>query len=149
MTQIAEQISGTILLVEDSQMDVVLTQRCFEEVAPKVDLHHVENGIEAMAFLRRQRQYADAPQPDLVLLDLNMPMMDGREVLAEIVRDEALRHLCVIILTNSSFDEDVKYTCTLRANSYVRKPIDYEQFLEAVKIIVEYWLGLVVLPSAE
>jgi CheY-like chemotaxis protein len=147
MSSERRRASGTILLVEDNEMDVVLAKRCFEEVAPTIRLHNVENGVEALAFLRREGKYADAPTPNLILLDLNMPMMDGRETLAEITSDEKLQHLPVVILTNSQFDDDVLDSYRLRANSYIRKPIDFEDFLEIVKRIVAYWFDLVVLPS--
>ena len=100
-----------------------------------------------MAFLRKQPPYADAPTPDLILLDLNMPVMDGREVLAEIVNDEALRHLPVVVLTTSYEAEDVHKMYQLRCNSYITKPVDFEKFVEAVRKLEDYWLTVVVLPG--
>ena len=138
--------SGVILLVEDNHMDVILARKCFEEVAPAIKLHHVDNGVEALAFLRRAGKYVDAPTPNLVLLDLNMPLMDGRETLAEIARDEKLQHIPVVILTNSQFHTDVLETYKMRANSYIRKPVDFEQFVEIVGRVVDYWFNVVVLP---
>jgi CheY-like chemotaxis protein len=100
-----------------------------------------------MAFLRKQPPYADALTPDLILLDLNMPVMDGREVLAEIVKDESLRHLPVVVLTTSYEAEDVQKMYKLRCNSYITKPVDFEKFAEAVRKLEDYWLTVVVLPS--
>jgi CheY-like chemotaxis protein len=136
-----------VLLVEDNEDDVYLTQRAFKAAKFVVNLHHVNNGKKCMAFLRKQPPYADVPTPDLILLDLNMPVMDGREVLAEIVKDEALRHLPVVVLTTSYEAEDVQKMYKLRCNSYITKPVDFEKFAEAVKKIEDYWLTVVVLPS--
>jgi CheY-like chemotaxis protein len=136
-----------VLLVEDNDDDVYLTQRAFKAAKFIVNLHHVNNGRKCMAFLRKQPPYADAPTPDLILLDLNMPVMDGREVLAEIVKDEALRHLPVIVLTTSYEAEDVQKMYKLRCNSYITKPVDFEKFVEAVRKLEDYWLTVVVLPS--
>ena len=136
-----------MLLVEDNEDDVYLTQRAFKAAKFVVNLHHVNNGKKCMAFLRKQPPYADAPTPDIILLDLNMPVMDGREVLAEIIKDEALRHLPVVVLTTSYEAEDVQKMYTLHCNSYITKPVDFEKFAEAVKKIEDYWLTVVVLPS--
>jgi len=147
MNDMGKAVSGTILLVEDNNADFILAQQCFKEVAPTLQLLNVENGVDAIAFLRREGEFADAPSPDLILLDLNMPLMDGRETLAEIAKDEKLNHLPVIVLTNSQFDDDVLSVYKMRASSYIRKPVDFEQFLEAARKIVDYWFELVVLPS--
>ena len=136
-----------VLLVEDNDDDVYLTQRAFKAAKFLVNLHHVNNGRKCMAFLRKQPPYADAPTPDLILLDLNMPVMDGREVLAEIVKDEALRHLPVVVLTTSYEAEDVHKMYQLRCNSYITKPVDFEKFVEAVRKLEDYWLTVVVLPG--
>lgn len=136
-----------VLLVEDNEDDVYLTQRAFKAAKFVVNLHHVNNGKKCMAFLRKQPPYADVPTPDLILLDLNMPVMDGREVLAEIVKDDALKHLPVVVLTTSYEAEDVRKMYKLRCNSYITKPVDFEKFAEAVEKIEDYWLTVVVLPS--
>lgn len=100
-----------------------------------------------MAFLRKQKQYSDAPTPDLILLDLNMPRMDGREVMAEIVADERLQHLPVVVLTTSAEEGEILKMYQLRCSSYIIKPVDFEQFIRVVRLINDYWLALVVLPS--
>ncbi len=135
-----------ILLVEDNETDVILTREGFERAKLKVNLHHVENGEACMAFLRREREYADAPTPDLILLDLNMPVMDGREVLAEMVKDDRLKHLPVVILTTSADEKDVLQMYKLRCSSYATKPVDFNQFLHVIQSIAEYWFTIVVLP---
>jgi two-component system response regulator len=135
-----------ILLAEDNDNDVELMRIGFQRAKFAVNLHHVANGEQCMAFLRRQGQYADAPTPDLILLDLNMPRMDGREVLAEIVRDEALCKLPVVVLTTSDSNEDVLAAYKLRCSSYIVKPVDFDQFSQVVRGIGDYWFTLVVLP---
>jgi two-component system response regulator len=147
MGNTSSKAAGVILLVEDSRMDEVLARKCFEEVAPGIQLHHVQNGLEALAFLRREDKYNGAPAPDLVLLDLNMPMMDGRQTLAEIVGDEDLQHIPVVVLTNSQFEEDVRDAYKMRASSYIRKPVDFNDFIRIVRGLVAYWFDLVVLPE--
>jgi two-component system response regulator len=138
-----------VLLVEDNDNDVFITRRGFEEAKLAVNLHHVEHGEKCMAFLRKQAPYTDVPTPDLILLDLNMPVMDGREVLAEIVKDEQLRKLPVVILTTSSAESDILKMYDLRCNSYIVKPIDFTQFQRVVKAIGDYWFALVVLPPKD
>lgn len=136
-----------ILLVEDSENDVELTRLAFEEAKLLLNMHHVENGEQCMAFLRRQGKYANAPAPDIILLDLNLPVMDGRAVLAEIAGDEQLCHLPVIILTTSSAEKDILDMYKLRCSSYIVKPIDFPQFLRVVRGISNYWFTVVVLPQ--
>lgn len=143
---LASSRPAEILLVEDNENDVILTQEGFKRSKLLVHLHHVKNGEECMAFLRKQGEYAGVPTPDLILLDLNMPRMDGREVLAELVADENLRHLPVVILTTSSEDREVLRMYKLRCNSYIVKPVDFEQFLRVIRSISEYWFTVVVLP---
>lgn len=137
-----------VLLVEDNLSDVILTQESLKMAKLLVNLHHVEDGVECLAFLRKEGRHADAPTPDLILLDLNMPKMDGREVLSELVRDEKLKHLPVVILTTSAGDADVLNMYQLRCSSYVVKPVDFEQFQHVVQDIGRYWFSLVVLPDA-
>jgi two-component system response regulator len=138
--------TAEILLVEDNEADVVLTRESFRRGKLKVNLHHVDNGEECMAFLRKEGQYASAPTPDLILLDLNMPVMDGREVLAEMVKDESLRHLPVVILTTSADEHDVLNMYRLRCSSYATKPVDFDQFQRVIQGIEDYWFTVVALP---
>ena len=137
-----------ILLVEDNPGDVRLTEEVLKEQKVRNTLHTVGDGEEAMAFLRRQGKYANAPRPGLVLLDLNLPRKDGREVLAEIKRDEDLKSLPVVILTTSQAEEDVLKAYGLHANCYITKPVDLEQFLKVVQSIEDFWLTVVKLPTA-
>ena len=113
-----------------------------------IDLHHVKDGEECMAFLHKSGPYANAPTPDLILLDLNMPRMNGREVLTEISKDEKLRHLPVIILTTSQQDEEILKMYQLRCSSYIVKPVNFDQFLHVIQTFGDYWLTVVVLPPA-
>ncbi len=136
-----------ILLVEDNKDDVVLTQEGFERAKLVVNLHHVNHGEECMAYLRKEGEFSDAPTPDLILLDLNMPVMDGREVLSELVKDDSLNHLPVVILTTSADEKDVLNMYRLRCSAYATKPIDFDQFLEVVQGIADFWFTLVILPS--
>ena len=135
-----------ILMVEDNPGDVRLTQEALKDGKVLNNLHVVENGVEAMAFLRQEGQYADAPRPDVILLDLNMPRMNGREVLAEIKGDEELKRIPVVILTVSKAEEDILKSYDLNANCYVTKPLNLDQFMKVVKAIEEFWLTIVTLP---
>lgn len=135
-----------VLLVDDSDDDVELMRLAFHEARLMLRLNRVENGEQCMAYLRRQGEYAEATQPDLILLDLNMPVMDGREVLAQIVVDEALRQLPVVILTTSADDRDILQMYKLRCSSYIVKPVDFNQFVRVVRGIGNYWFTVVVLP---
>jgi two-component system response regulator len=144
---LARSRPAEILLVEDNENDVLLTREAFRRAHLMVNLHHTRDGEECMAFLRRQGQYAAAPAPDLVLLDLNMPRKGGREVLAEIAADEALKHLPVIVLTTSAAERDVHEMYRLRCSGYIVKPVDFDQFARVVKQFADYWFTVVVLPS--
>jgi len=135
-----------ILLVEDNPGDVRLTQEALNDNKMRNRLHVVVDGVEAMAFLRREGKYADAPRPDLVLLDLNLPKKDGREVLAEIKVDESLKRVPVVILTTSQAEEDILKAYELNANCYITKPVDLDQFLKVVRSIENFWLTIVKLP---
>jgi chemotaxis family two-component system response regulator Rcp1 len=135
-----------VLLVEDSPGDVRLTQEAFQAVNSTVHLHVASDGVEAMAYLRREGVYADAPRPDLTLLDLNMPRMDGREVLAEIKKDEKLRAIPVVILTTSESDTDIEKSYELHANCYLCKPVQLNAFDSLVKSINDFWLTKARLP---
>ncbi|HDR73931.1 MAG TPA: response regulator [Methanoculleus sp.] len=135
-----------ILLVEDNPGDVRLTKEALREGKVRNNLHTVMDGEEAMAFLRKEGKHAGAPRPDLILLDLNLPRKDGREVLAEIKDDEELKSIPVVILTTSQAEEDVARTYNLHANCYITKPVDLEQFLHVVHSIEQFWLSVVKLP---
>ncbi|MBN1963860.1 MAG: response regulator [Anaerolineae bacterium] len=134
-----------ILLVEDNPGDVRLTQEAFKNHFAN-NLYVAWDGVEAMQFLRREGKYADAPQVDMVLLDLNLPKKDGREVLSEIKADPALKRIPVVILTTSEAERDIIATYDLHANCYVAKPLDLDQFVEVVKQIEGFWLSIVRLP---
>ncbi len=136
-----------VLLVEDDPGDVLMTREAFEEYLDN-RLDVVSDGAEALEYLRREGQYADAPRPDLVLLDLNLPRRDGREVLAEVKADETLQHIPVIVLSTSRADEDVLRSYQLHANAYVTKPVDFDGFIEAIKQIDHFFVSVVQLPSA-
>jgi chemotaxis family two-component system response regulator Rcp1 len=135
-----------ILLVEDNPGDVRLTIEGLRESKVRNNLHVAADGVAALEFLRRDGTYADAPRPDLILLDLNLPKKDGREVLAEIKADPALRTIPVVVLTTSSAEKDVLRTYELQAASYITKPVDLEQFITVVKSIEDFWLTIVTLP---
>ena len=135
-----------ILLVEDNEDDVELTRAGFERAHLAVNLHHVENGEECMAFLRKEGEHARSPTPDLILLDLNMPVMDGREVLAELIRDDSLNHIPVVILTTSVNDRDVLDTYKLKCSAYATKPVDFNEFLGVVQGIANFYFTVIVLP---
>jgi CheY-like chemotaxis protein len=139
-------IPAQILLVEDSPTDVELTEEALAEARVANSLHVVRNGEDALRFLRHEDEYADVPRPDIVLLDWNLPRMNGSEVLTAIRADPELTHIPVVVLTTSSSDEDVLRSYQLHANSYVRKPLDFEQFIDAVRAIEGYWLSIVRLP---
>ena len=136
-----------ILLVEDNPGDVRLTQEALKESKVINNLYVAGDGEEAMEFLRREGKHADAPLPDLVLLDLNLPKKDGREVLEEIKTDESLKRIPVVVLTTSKAEEDIYRMYSKHANCYITKPIDFDQFVEVVKSIDDFWLTIVKLPS--
>lgn len=135
-----------ILLVEDNAGDVRLTREAMRDAKVRNNIRIVTDGVEALAFLRREGQYADAPRPDVILLDLNLPKKDGREVLAEIKADPNLRRIPVVILTTSEAEEDILKAYDLHANAYVAKPVDLDRFITVVKSIEDFWLEIVKLP---
>jgi chemotaxis family two-component system response regulator Rcp1 len=135
-----------ILMVEDNPGDVRLTVEAFKETKVHNNLNVVGDGTEALSFLRREGQYIDAPRPDLILLDLNLPKKDGREVLEEIKADQDLKRIPVVILTTSQAEEDILKTYNLHANCYITKPVDLDQFIKVVKSIEVFWLTIVKLP---
>jgi len=136
-----------VLLVEDNPGDVRLTKEALKEGRLLNNISVVGDGVEALEFLRRQGKYAAAALPDLILLDLNLPKKDGREVLAEIKSDPRLRRIPVVVLTTSSAEEDILKTYDLHANCYVTKPVDLEQFMRVVQSIEDFWVSVVKLPS--
>ncbi|WP_027346046.1 response regulator [Hamadaea tsunoensis] len=135
-----------VLLVEDDPGDVLMTREAFEHHKLGNSLHVVDDGVEALAFLRREGQYAGAPRPGLILLDLNLPRMDGREVLAEIKSDENLMDIPIVVLTTSSADEDIVRSYKLHANAYVTKPVTFNRFVEVVRQIDQFFVTVVTLP---
>jgi CheY-like chemotaxis protein len=135
-----------ILLVEDNPGDERLTREALKEGKVYSNLYWVKDGVEAMEFLRRSGKYQGAPRPDIILLDLNLPKKDGREVLQDIKNDEALKRIPVVVLTTSKAEEDVLRTYNLHANCYVTKPVDLEKFIVVVKSIDAFWLTVVTLP---
>jgi two-component system, chemotaxis family, response regulator Rcp1 len=141
--------AAEILLVEDNPGDVRLTREALKECKVINRLHVVEDGVEALEFLRRQGNYANVPRPDLILLDLNLPRKDGREVLAEIKADTDLRTIPTVILTSSSAEEDLLRAYGLHANCYVTKPIDFDRFIQVVQRLEEFWFGIVKLPAKD
>ena len=140
------QTSKEVLLVEDNPGDVRLAHEAIRETQAHINLSVVENGVAAMAFLRREGRYADAERPDLILLDLNLPKKDGREVLAEIKSDSSLKKIPVIIFSVSTVEEDIRQTYDLQANCYIVKPGDLDRLVSIVRILEDFWLALVKLP---
>ena len=138
-----------ILLVEDSPGDVRLTKEAFKDAKVLNEMHVVADGVEAMRFLKREGEYADRLRPDLVLLDLNLPRKDGREVLAEIKADPELSHIPVVVLTTSQAEQDVAVSYKLHASCYVIKPVDLDKFMSVVRSVESFWLTVVKLPPAE
>lgn len=136
-----------ILLVEDDEGDAELTREALEDSKLAINLHIVRDGVEAINYLYRKEPYIDAPLPDLILLDLNMPKKSGREVLAEIKQDETLKDIPVIILTTSQVGEDILRSYHLGANCYITKPVNFNQFAKVVKNVENFWFTIVKLPS--
>jgi CheY-like chemotaxis protein len=136
-----------ILLVEDNPADVRLTQEALKEGKVRNNLFVARDGVEALEFLRRQGPHAKATKPDLILLDLNLPRKDGREVLADIKNDDNMRTIPVVVLTTSSAEADILKSYNLHANCYITKPVDLEQFVQVIKSIDDFWLTVVRLPS--
>jgi chemotaxis family two-component system response regulator Rcp1 len=135
-----------ILIVEDNEGDVHLTREALRKAKVQNRVHVASDGVEAMEFLRRQGPHANAPRPDLILLDLNLPNMDGREVLDELKRDEALKTIPVVVVTSSAAEQDIVRTYSLSANCYVTKPVDLNQFLHVIGSVSDFWLQIVKLP---
>jgi CheY-like chemotaxis protein len=136
-----------VLLVEDDDGDVLMTREAFEHHKIRNKLHVVRDGEEALQFLRREGEYADAPRPGLILLDLNLPRRDGREVLAELKADAELRVIPVVVLTTSEAEEDILRSYTLHANAYVSKPVDFDRFIDVIRQIDDFFVTVVKLPG--
>jgi len=136
-----------VLLVEDSAAEARLAREAFQETRFPVRIHVASDGLQALDFLRRQRGYESAPRPDLVLLDLNLPRKDGREVLRDIKADDDLRRIPVVVLTTSQAESDIHRAYELHANCYIQKPLELDGFIEIVKSIHRYWLQMAQLPS--
>ncbi|MDX3191425.1 response regulator [Streptomyces sp. MN03-5084-2B] len=144
MTQAPAPID--ILLVEDDPGDVLMTREAFAHHKIRNPLHVAEDGVEALRFLKREGQFGAAPRPGLILLDLNLPRKDGRELLGEIKQDPVLRTIPVVVLTTSEAEEDILRSYELHANAYVTKPVDFEKFVEVVRKIDDFWVTVVKLP---
>jgi CheY-like chemotaxis protein len=136
-----------VLLVEDDDGDVLMTREAFEHHKIRNNLHVVQDGEEALQFLRREGPYEDAPRPGLVLLDLNLPRRDGREVLAELKADPELRVIPVVVLTTSEAEEDILRSYSLHANAYVSKPVDFDRFIDVIRQIDDFFVTVVKLPG--
>ena len=139
----------TVLLIEDNPGDVRLTREALKEGKVYSNLHWAKDGVEALEFLRHQGRFAGVPRPDIILLDLNLPKKDGREVLSEIKNDDDLKRIPVVILTTSKAEEDVLRSYQLHANCYVTKPVDLEKFIVVVQSIDMFWLTVATLPNGE
>ena len=144
-----EQTPFTLLLVEDEPADAHLIEIAFREGQAVLDLQHVEDGVEALRYLRREGAYAEAPRPDLILLDLNMPRMDGRRFLEEQKRDDALRAIPVVVLTTSEAEADILSAYDLGAAGYIVKPFDFADFLEVARKLEDYWVTLIRRPPVD
>ncbi len=138
-----------ILLVEDNPGDVRLTKEALKDAKVLNDVYVAKDGVEAMQFLHKEKPFKDAPVPDIILLDLNLPRKDGREVLAEVKADPKLKHIPIVILTTSKADEDIIKTYNLHANAYITKPVDLNRFVEIIHALEEFWFTIVKLAPKE
>jgi chemotaxis family two-component system response regulator Rcp1 len=145
--QLANNRPAEILLVEDNDDDVELARQGSRRAKLHVNLHRVKGGEKCLAFSRKKGEYQNAPTPDLILLDLNMPKMSGPEVLAEMIKDDQLKGLPVLILTTSEQEQEILKMYNMRCSSYIVKPVDFGRFLKVVRVIAEYWFTVVVLPN--
>lgn len=135
-----------LLVVEDSEGDIHMLRHCLRDEAARLALYRVANGDDCLAFLRKQPPYAEAPSPDILILDLSLPGTDGREVMTELLADERLRHLPVVILTTSANEHDIREMYRLRCNSYLIKPFSLDEFCRKIRIFSDYWFNMGVLP---
>ena len=147
LSPIAASRIAEILIVDDNDHDVFLARAAFDEARLTVSLHHVSQGEKCMQFLRKQPPYADAPSPDLILLDIHMPVMDGYEVMRAVADDPALRHLAVVILTTSCEAADIQKMYGLRCSSYITKSVDFNSFVGTIGKLAGYWLTVVIVPQ--
>ncbi len=138
-----------ILLVEDNEGDVRLTREALKEGRIRNRLHVVSDGEQALAFLHKEDDYSDVPRPDLILLDLNLPRLDGREVLSAIKNDPALKQIPVVVLTSSRTEQDLLRAYDLHANCFITKPVEFDEFIDVVRSIEDFWLTIVVLPPKD
>ncbi|HMQ48104.1 MAG TPA: response regulator [Saprospiraceae bacterium] len=136
-----------ILLIEDNPGDIRLTQEAFKEGSTKVNLEVVTDGVEALRYLRKESNYMDKQSPDLILLDLNLPKKDGREILEEIKNDQSLRKIPIVVLTTSNAGKDILNSYDLHANCYIKKPHDFDKFFDIIHKIEEFWLSTTILPT--
>lgn len=136
-----------ILMVEDNPDDVLLTREALKDAKVHCNLHVVEDGVEALNFLHQEGEYADAPRPDIILLDLNLPRKDGRQVLQEIKQEDSLRMIPVVILTTSESPDDISRAYDSHVNCYITKPVDFDQFIKVVRSIEDFWFTVVKLPQ--
>lgn len=147
VTPLADSRFAQILLVEDNEDDVFFTREAFAQTGFRVHLHHVDHGLKCLQFLRKQGPYGAMPTPDLILLDINMPVMDGHQTLTEIVKDNELKHLPVVVLTTSSESADIKKMYALRCNAYITKSVDFDDFVKSVSILTKFWLNVALMPQ--
>ena len=144
-----DAMTADILLVEDNPGDVRLTKEALRDAKVLNEIYVAKDGVEAMEFLNKKGKFAKAPTPDMILLDLNLPRKDGREVLAEVKKDTKLKHIPVIVLTTSKADEDIIRSYNLHANAYITKPVDLNRFVEIIHALEEFWFTIVKLPPKE
>ncbi len=149
MTMFGDAPPIEVLLVEDSLGDIRLTLEAFKGANPSINLHVAMDGVEAMAYLLRQDAHSEAPRPDLILLDLNLPKMDGREVLARIKRDQTLRSIPTVILTTSDMHDDIVKSYQLQANCFLTKPVQLDEFESLIRNVNEFWLTQAKLPHSQ
>lgn len=135
-----------VLMVEDNPDDVLLTREALKDAKVHCNLHVVEDGVQALEFLKKRGEFADSPRPDIILLDLNLPRKDGREVLADIKSDETLRMIPVVVLTTSESPDDIARAYNSHVNCYITKPVDFDQFIKVVRSIEDFWFTVVKLP---
>lgn len=143
----ASGVPAEILLVDDDENYAFLTRQAFRQAKLNANLHHVSDGRKCLQFLRRQPPYADAPVPDIVLLDIEMPVMDGRQVLVEIVGDDALKHLAIVVLSSRDEHAEILRMYQLRCNTYICKPAEFGKYVDVIKKLADYWLSVAMLPT--
>ena len=148
-TPLADSRFAEILLVDDNEDDAFLTREAFALTGLRVHLHHVEDGLKCLQFLRKQGPYGAMPTPDLILLDINMPVMDGHQTLSEIVKDNELKHSPVVVLTTSSEAADIERMYALRCNAYITKSVNFDDFVRSIGLLASFWLRVVLMPQPQ